>query len=73
MTTDRTTWTVSNWNAWVEAGEKREEWARRLDEVPANLRTEVESHVRCAFEIRSASQRKRVAAQSATGMARGNS
>lgn len=54
MTTERIHWTVANWNVYVEAGRTREERARRLAEVPANLRTEVEAHVRCAFAIRGA-------------------
>ena len=54
MRPEQVAWTVSNWNAYVEAGMTREERARRLAEVPANLRTEVEAHVRCAFAIRGA-------------------
>ena len=52
-------WTVANWNAYVEAGADRVERAQRLEEVPSNLRTEVEAHVRCAFAIRSGGKRRR--------------
>ena len=48
----RDRWTASNYCAWVEAGQSREERAARLAEVPAAWRAQVEAHVRCCFLVR---------------------
>ena len=59
----RDRWTASNYCAWVEAGQSREERASRLAEVPAAWRAAVEAHVRCCFLVRSeARYRREVAA-----------
>lgn len=62
---DRDKWTVSNFCAWVEAGQSREERASRLAEVPAAWRAQVEAHVRCCFLVRGEARYRRevVAAQ----------
>lgn len=61
----RDKWTVSNFCAWVEAGQSREERASRLAEVPAAWRAQVEAHVRCCFLVRGEARYRRevVAAQ----------
>ena len=60
---DRDRWTASNYCAWVEAGQSREERAARLAQVPASWREAVEAHVRCCFLVRGeARYRKEVAA-----------
>ena len=61
---DRDKWTASNYCAWVEAGQSREERASRLAEVPAAWRAAVEAHVRCCFLVRGeARYRREVAAK----------
>ena len=61
---DRDRWTASNYCAWVEAGQSREERASRLAEVPAAWRAQVEAHVRCCFLVRGeARYRREVAAK----------
>lgn len=45
-------------NAYVEAGETREERAARLATVPDNLRQAVQNHVQAYFRIKSAKARK---------------
>ena len=63
-TWDRDKWTASNYCAWVEAGQSREERASRLAEVPAAWRAQVEAHVRCCFLVRGeARYRREVAAK----------
>lgn len=59
MRPEQVAWTASNWNAYVETGRSRAERAKRLAEVPDNLREEVEAHVRCAFAIRHGSGKRR--------------
>lgn len=60
---DRDKWTASNFCAWVEAGQSREERASRLADVPAAWRAAVEAHVRCCFLVRGeARYRREVAA-----------
>ena len=60
---DRDRWTASNYCAWVEAGQSREERASRLAEVPKEWRAAVEAHVRCCFLVRGeARYRREVAA-----------
>lgn len=59
----RDQWTCSNYCAWVEAGQSREERAARLAQVPASWRAQVEAHVRCCFLVRGeARYRREVAA-----------
>ena len=59
----RDKWTASNYCAWVEAGQSREERAARLAQVPASWRAAVEAHVRCCFLVRGeARYRREVAA-----------
>ena len=59
----RDKWTASNYCAWVEAGQSREERAARLAQVPASWRAQVEAHVRCCFQVRAeARYRREVAA-----------
>ena len=61
---DRDRWTASNYCAWVEAGQSREERASRLAEVPKEWRPAVEAHVRCCFLVRGeARYRREVAAK----------
>ena len=63
-TWDRDKWTASNYCAWVEAGQSREERASRLAEVPKEWRAAVEAHVRCCFLVRGeARYRREVAAK----------
>lgn len=45
-------------NAYVEAGDTREERAARLATVPDNLRQAVERHVQAYFRIKAAKARK---------------
>ena len=60
----RDKWTASNYCAWVEAGQSREERASRLAEVPKEWRAAVEAHVRCCFLVRGeARYRREVAAK----------
>jgi len=56
---DRDRWTASNYCAWVEAGQTREERASRLAEVPAAWRAAVEAHVRCCFLVRGEARYRR--------------
>jgi len=56
---DRDKWTVSNFCAWVEAGQSREERASRLAQVPASWREAVEAHVRCCFHVRAEARYRR--------------
>ena len=56
---DRDKWTASNYCAWVEAGQSREERASRLAEVPAAWRAQVEAHVRCCFLVRGEARYRR--------------
>ena len=59
----RDKWTVSNFCAWVEVGQTREERASRLAEVPEAWRASAEAHVRCCFLVRGeARYRREVAA-----------
>ena len=58
-TWDRDKWTASNYCAWVEAGQSREERASRLAEVPAAWRAQVEAHVRCCFLVRAEARYRR--------------
>lgn len=60
----RDKWTVSNFCAWVEAGQIREERASRLAEVPAAWRAQVEAHVRCCFLVRGEARYRREVAAS---------
>ena len=61
----RDKWTASNYCAWVEEGQTREERAARLAQVPASWRAQVEAHVRCCFLVRGEARYRRevVAAQ----------
>ena len=43
---------LGEWNGYVQAGGSREERRRRLDEVPEDLRGQVESHVKTVFALR---------------------
>ena len=58
---DRDKWTASNYCAWVEIGQTREERASRLADVPAAWRAAVEAHVQCAFKARAEAQRRKEA------------
>lgn len=55
--TPRTSWSIPQWNAYVESGKDREERLARLAEVPANLRDEVMAHVSCYFRLKAAKGR----------------
>lgn len=55
----RDKWTSSNYCAWVETGQSREERASRLAEVPAAWRAAVEAHVRCCFLVRGEARYRR--------------
>ena len=48
---------IATWNAYVEAGDTREERAARLATVPDNLRQAVQRHVQAYFRIRAAKAR----------------
>ena len=56
---DRDRWTASNYCAWVEAGQNREERASRLADVPEAWRAQVEAHVRCCFLVRGEARYRR--------------
>ena len=56
---DRDKRTASNYCAWVEAGQSREERASRLAEVPKEWRAAVEAHVRCCFLVRGEARYRR--------------
>ena len=56
---DRFQWTCSNYCAWVEVGQSREERASRLAEVPKEWRAAVEAHVRCCFLVRGEARYRR--------------
>jgi len=43
---------LGQWNAYVEAGRSRDERAKRLAEVPADMTELVREHVRDAFKLR---------------------
>ena len=58
---DRDRWTASNYCAWVEVGQTREERASRLAEVPEAWRAAVEAHVRCAFAARAEARKRQEA------------
>ena len=45
---------IATWNAYVEAGDTREERAARLATVPDNLRQAVKNHVQAYFLIKAA-------------------
>ena len=57
MTIPPTSASVATWNAYVEAGDTREERAARLATVPDNLRQAVKNHVQAYFRIKSAKAR----------------
>ena len=61
---DRDRWTASNYCAWVEVGQTREERASRLAEVPEAWRAAVEAHVRCCFLVRGEARYRREVAAS---------
>lgn len=60
----RDRWTASNYCAWVEVGQTREERASRLAEVPEAWRAAVEAHVRCCFLVRGEARYRREVAAS---------
>ena len=43
---------LGQWQAYVEAGHDRQERAKRLAEVPADMTERVREHVRDAFKLR---------------------
>ena len=43
---------LGQWNYYVESGRTQGERRERLNEVPAELRQQVESHVRTVFKIK---------------------
>jgi hypothetical protein len=45
-------WTTGNFNAWVEAGQTRDERKKRLSQVPEQWRKDVEIHVKTVFSLR---------------------
>lgn len=45
-------WTGPQYNAWVEAGETREERKARLEQVPEKYRNDVERHLKTVWAIR---------------------
>ena len=49
---------IATWNAYVEAGDTREERAARLATVPDNLRQQVRAHVACYFRVKAAKTRR---------------
>mgnify|MGYP003600944317 FL=1 len=49
---------IATWNAYVEAGDTREERAARLATVPENLRQQVRAHVACYFRVKAAKTRR---------------
>lgn len=44
---------LGQWNAYVEAGQSKEERRARLAEVPEPMRAQVESHVRTVYALKS--------------------
>lgn len=57
----RDRWTASNYCAWVEVGQTREERASRLAECPVVWRDAVTAHVRCAFAARAEARKRQEA------------
>ena len=51
-TEDKSSWTQGQWNAYVEAGESREDRVNRLGEVPISMRDTARRHVETVFAIR---------------------
>ncbi len=47
---------LGEWNAYVAAGESREDRAARLAECPESLRDSVTRHVKTVFELRKRSR-----------------
>ncbi len=56
-------WSGPQWNAWVAAGDTRDERIKRLELVPDGLRADVERHVKTVFAIRKFYERKANAKQ----------
>lgn len=56
---DRSNWGLGLWNGYVEKGSTRDERRQRLDEVPGELRAQVENHVRLVFFLRSGGGRRK--------------
>lgn len=48
----RPDWTGPQYNAWVAAGETREDRKVRLEQVPEDLRKAVEIHVKTVFTLK---------------------
>ena len=49
---EKATWSRYQWNAYVEAGESKDERRSRLAEVPAEHKDAVKRHVQTVFAIR---------------------
>lgn len=49
---DRGHWTASMWQAWVVSVNTKKEMRMRLDQVPPEFRTRVQSHVRTVLAIK---------------------
>jgi hypothetical protein len=56
---DKTAWSRYQWNAYVEAGESKDERRKRLAEVTAEHRDAVKRHVQTVFAIRNYYERKK--------------
>ena len=56
--TERSDWSRYQWNAYVEAGESKDERRKRLDETPDEYKDAVKRHVLTVFAIRKFNERK---------------
>lgn len=51
LTIDKSSWILGQWNAYVAAGNSREDRRKRFQEVPDKYREAVRSHVRTVNQI----------------------
>jgi hypothetical protein len=56
---DKADWSRYQWNAYVEAGESKDERRKRLDETPDEHKDAVKRHVQTVFAIRNYYERKK--------------
>jgi len=49
---EKSTWVGGQWNAYVESGSTKDVRKARLAEVPADMRKDVELHVKTVFSLR---------------------
>lgn len=55
---NRQTWTLGNWNAYVQQGGDREDCRRRLKEVPEMYFKNVQRNIKTVFAIRGFRERQ---------------